>query len=106
MSQTTTAQKSVPFDVLTPELLDRLPAQEIFATGILLDNEYGINMTGSGKPLRWVAVTGAIGDWAIYCYWSWFSPTSVKTDGDKVFARRYIENCILVDDAAFARYRR
>ena len=30
----------------------------IFKTGIALDNSDGVNMTGSGRELRWVAVRG------------------------------------------------
>lgn len=95
----------VIFDILTTDILDRLPKHEIFATGIIADNEHGINKLGSGKMLRWVAVTGEIGDWAIYCHYDNFSPNHIKNLGDKVFSPVSIRRVVKCDDAAFARYR-
>jgi hypothetical protein len=101
----TQTQKSVPFETLTIELLDKLPPREIFATGICVDNRYGINMTGSGKQLRWVACTGLIGDWSVYCHWSDKSPFWIQQHGDKV-RHTALSNVIQFDSGAQARYRR
>lgn len=101
----TATQKAIPFDVLTTELLDKLPKSEIFATGILLDNQYGLNMTNSGHEIRWVAATGQIGDWCVYVSWAYESPFRVQETGDKVISRENILHCFKFDDAAWARYR-
>jgi len=91
--------------MLTLEKLKSLPPNEIFATGILLDNEDGLFMTGSNKELLWVAVTGEINDFAIYTHFTENSAEWIKRQGDKVHDERNIRRCIEMDDEAFARYR-
>jgi len=46
---------------LTPEEIKNMKPG-IFAEGIALDNQYGINMSRSGRQLRWVAVRGGAPD--------------------------------------------
>ena len=52
---------------LTPEDIQNMKPG-IFAEGIALDNQYGINMSRTGRQLRWVAVRGGAPDWKIYCH--------------------------------------
>ncbi len=49
------------------DLIETEP-DSIFARGLTKDNAAGINLTNSGKTLRWVAVRGGIHDWAIYAH--------------------------------------
>jgi len=91
--------------MFTLEELHLLPPNEIFATGTILDNENGLFMTGSNKELRWVAVTGAIGDWAVYCHFVENSVEWIKNQGDKVYNERNIRRCVPCTDEAFAYYR-
>ena len=90
---------------LTVEDLVKLPKHEIFASGTALDNEQGLFITNSGKELRWVAVTGEIGDWCIYCHFTHYPPDYIQRYGDKVCIKRNIQMCVPCDDEAFKRYR-
>jgi len=98
------AKSSVP-DKLTLNKLKAMQPEEIFATGTLLDAPDGLNMTNSRQMLRWVAVRGAIGDWAIYCHFADKDPEWIKRLGDKVYNERDIKRCVNCDEAAFKMYR-
>lgn len=91
--------------MLTLEMLKILKPDIIFATGVLSDSPEGINMTRSGKLLRWVAVTGYVADWTIYCHWEYQDEFWIKRYGDKVINRENIEKCVPCNDEAFKRYR-
>jgi hypothetical protein len=66
---------------LTLQDLKELAPNSIFASGEILDNPEGVNMTGSGKMLRWVAVRGGIHDWAIYCHFADKTKEWIKNHG-------------------------
>lgn len=109
---------------LTADTLMNMPDGIVFAKGELPDSPDGINMTGSGKMLRWIAKRGnGYHDWCIYCYWAktqfaigpglilpefkqdetnW---DYIKVHGDKVKDERNIRQCINVDDDAMKLYR-
>jgi len=89
---------------LTPEDIKNMQPG-IFAEGIALDNQYGINMTGSGKPLRWVAVRGGIPDWKIYAHFIEWTKEEVASNGDKVCIDETIKRLVPCTDAAFKMYR-
>ena len=91
--------------LLTEGALDIIRKHCVFATGILPDNPKCLNMTRSGKDLRWIAKTGEVGDWAIYCYWADYDETYVARHGDKVTSENHIRKCVPCSDAAFKRYR-
>jgi len=91
--------------MLRIEDLAKLPKHEIFASGTALDNEQGLFITNSGKELRWVAVTGEIEDWCIYCHFAYYPPEYIQRYGDKVCIKRNIKMCVPCDDEAFKRYR-
>ena len=90
---------------LTLADLKALEPETLFASGITVDNVNGINMTGSGKALRWVAVRGGIHDWTIYCHFADKSEYEVKSNGDKVFNKDIIRRLVPCDDEAFSYYR-
>ena len=77
----------------------------IFALGESIDSPEGINMTNSGKLLRWVAVRGGIHDWAIYCHFVEKSYEWIKDYGDKVCSEEHIKKLIDCNDEAFKMYR-
>ena len=56
--------------ILTLQDLKNMKPNTIFARGESIDSPEGINMTNSGKILRWLAVRGGIHDWAIYCHFA------------------------------------
>ena len=91
--------------MLTLEMLNSMPENTIFATGVLLDNEDGLFMNGSNKELRWIAVRGIINDWSIYCSTSDKSIEYIERVGDKVNDERNIRKCVECSDGAFTRYR-
>ena len=70
--------------MLTIEEFRAIPDGEVFKTGITTDNSEGINMTNSGRQLRWVAKKGHGDDWAIYIHWGFNSEEYIKQSGDKV----------------------
>lgn len=82
-----------------------MPSYTIFATGTVSDNPIGINMTNSGKLLRWVAVRGSIHDWTIYCLWAESSVEHVRENGDKVCSADNIKKLVDCNDEAFKMYR-
>jgi len=91
--------------MLTLEKLKGIQKHAIFATGTAMDNELGLFMANTGKELRWVAVTGEIGDWCIYCHFADRSQEWIRNQGDKVCSERNIKMCVPCDDEAFKRYR-
>lgn len=92
--------------MLTLKMLEDMQPGTIFATGIHLDTELGLFMTGSGKELRWVAVRGGgIPDWCIYCHFADRDIEWIKRQGDKVCMERNIKICVPCDDEAFNMYR-
>ena len=91
--------------MLTKEILEKMPANHIFANGEMLDTEEQLFMANTGKMLRWVAVRGGIADWAIYCHFANKSVEWISRQGDKVCMERHIKLCVPCDDEAFALYR-
>lgn len=90
--------------MLTLEMLKKMDPG-IFAKGEMVDSPLGINITNSGKMLRWVAVRGGMYDWTIYCHWAFNSFEFVKQQGDKVFTKETIRRLIPCTDEAFQMYR-
>jgi hypothetical protein len=92
--------------MLDVQMLEVMPGGTRFATGESTDNPAGINMTNSGKGLRWVAVRG-FGplDWAIYIHWDTSDIEYIARHGDKVHSDKNIRALVPCDDVAFAAYR-
>ena len=91
--------------MLTVDQLKNMKPDTIFASGETTDDPDGINMTGSGKELRWVACRGGIHDWAIYIQGSNWTDDMVKRMGDKVTSEANIRKLVPCDDEAFGWYR-
>lgn len=91
--------------LMTAERFEALPDGEVFATGEILDSPTGINMTGSGRMLRFVAAKGYANDWAVYVHWSENSEAWIRENGDKVIGAENIRRCVSCDDNVFGRYR-
>lgn len=84
--------------------LKAMPPNTIFAQGEAIDGPLGINIMGSGKMLRWVAVRGGIWDWAIYAGWTMPYEQVAKT-GDKVHDMATIRRLVPCDKEAQEMYR-
>ena len=92
--------------MLTLEKLKSMEQFSVFAVGTTVDSPEGINMTNSGRKLRWVAVRGGIHDWAIYCHWDEYGYDWIKQFGDKVHDEDNIRKLVPCDDESFKMYRR
>ena len=76
-----------------------------FVSGLAIDSPRDINMTGSGKVLRWVAVRGEYHDWAIYTHWESKTEVQIMQYGDKVGNESNIRKLVPCTDEAFKMYR-
>lgn len=91
--------------MLTLQKLKDMKPSTIFATGVDMDSPEGINMTGSRKELKWVAVRGEIHDWTIYIHFVSKTSEWIKSHGDKVCSENHIKKLVLCDNEAFEMYR-
>ncbi|MBT9167221.1 MAG: hypothetical protein DDT19_00546 [Syntrophomonadaceae bacterium] len=94
---------------LTLEFLKALPPYMIFSGGTAENNENGLFITSNPKyynaKLRWVAVSGGINDWAIYCHLSEYNEEWIARHGDKVHMEKNIRMLVPCTEEAFAMYR-
>lgn len=91
--------------MLSKKDFDLLPSNAIFAQGETFDNEEGINLLGTGKPLRWVAKKGSINDWAIYAHFSMYSYAYIEACGDKVQQEENILHVVPCEKEVLKLYR-
>jgi hypothetical protein len=91
--------------VITLKKFLKLPPNRVFATGESVDSPEGLFMTGSGNPLRWVAVKGGNQDWALYTQQTHWSYEMVERNGDKVNDEANILRALEVSPKVLERYR-
>jgi len=91
---------------LTIKILENASPRSTIFEGTTTDDEDGLNMTGSGRPLRWVLSRGMIADWCVYCHWTYMNSQLVHDYGDKVYERENVENIVDFDDEVWKKYRR
>jgi len=94
--------------MLTLKEFEKLRPGEIFAHGLTSDSPQGINLTGSGETLLWVARKGAVNDFAVYALpveLAEWSAGKAAAHGDKVHDRETIRRLLNCDDDVLARYR-
>ncbi len=92
--------------MLTPDQLKAMPPGTIFAEGVAFDCPGDLNMTGSGRQLRWVACRGkGMPDWAIYCHYATYDAQYVQRFGDKVHFEDHIRKLVPCFDEAYQMYR-
>jgi len=85
--------------MLTKEMLEAMPSDTIFATGVV--NEPGLYR----EPVRWLAVSGGIADWAIYYHKEESSMSFIRNHGDKCFTKDIIKKLVPCNEDAFKAYR-
>lgn len=110
--------------LITIDLLENSKPGAILAKGEALDSPGAMNLAGTGRTVRWVAVRGrGWGDWAIYAQnphylatddpgvvaagysgiWDWMK---IVREGDKVLIRENIKHLVDVDgEEVWKRYR-
>jgi hypothetical protein len=91
--------------MLTLEEFQKIPSGTDFDYGLAVDNYDSLNMAGSGRQLKWIAVKGWADDWCIYAHFAENDYGFVKEYGDKVMGEEHIMKLIPCDDFVFARYR-
>ena len=92
--------------MLTLQQLKDMTPDSVFAKGTIVDSPEGINITNSGRMLKWVAQRGGIWDWAIYCCFDdEHDYEYAKSYGDKVHDAENIKKLVECDDEAFKMYR-
>lgn len=92
--------------IITVEIFDQIPNDEIFATGITTDGPEGLNMIRSGRELTWIAKKGIANDWCVYTHFSSNSIAMISMEGDKVRDRNNIDNILEINDELWERYRK
>lgn len=90
--------------MLTIQKLKTMNPCTIFLKGEIIDSPDGINISNSGKQLRWVANRGGTYDWAIFYHfadkdWDW-----IRSFGDKIMIEKNIRKLVKCDDEAFKMY--
>ena len=90
---------------LTMNILRGVIPLTILATGTADDNPDGLNMTNSGKKLRWILKLGQVGDWCVYVFWENYSIDYVSKHGDKVMSKNNLKNIIEFNDDVWNKYR-
>jgi hypothetical protein len=91
---------------MTIDDFEWIPYGEIFDRGITTDNDEGVNMTGSGNKLTWIAKKGGGNDWAIYVHFAGHDEEFVKEHGQKISVKDNIRKLISCDDEMMERYRK
>jgi hypothetical protein len=91
--------------MLTLRQLKAMPPHTIFARGQIIDSPKGVNLTNSGKMLRWVAERGEMHDWTIYMHWATNSWEYILESGDKPVSPENIRKLVPCSDIAFEMFR-
>jgi hypothetical protein len=90
---------------LTIEEFNDIYPGSVFAKGTTIDDQEGVNMTTSGKDLKWVAKKGFANDWCIYIHFSNYSDEYVEQSGDKVTFEKHIRKLVPCNYEVFRKYR-
>ena len=91
---------------LTAEVFDQIEPGAVFASGLAVDSPQSMNLSRSGRPLRFVATKGFANDWALYAHFADHSEDYVRDHGDKVFGRANVEAALgKLPDEVWERYR-
>ena len=91
--------------MLDLETLKAIPRETVFAKGKTTDDNNGVNVTNSGKPLKWIAKKG-YNDWAIYIHWDSKSDYTVETQGDRVLGEKNIRKLVPCSNEVYNEYRK
>jgi hypothetical protein len=92
-------------ETLTIELFNKLPNNEIFASGIVDNSPEGIFMNNKGGKLKWIAKKGLDNDWAISYSTIDTNSEWIGTQGRKVYHDRIIKKYVPCNDEVFNLYK-
>jgi len=90
---------------LTKEMIKNADPRSIIFRGETTNDGNGLNMTGTGEPLRFVVYRGGIPDWCVYTQKAFQGWGFIRDCGDKVHTREYIENIVEFNDEVWKMYR-
>lgn len=91
--------------VFTVEEFNKVESGAVIKEGLTIDSPVGINMTNSGKELRYVVKKGWADDWCIYTHFSYYNGKTVAMSGDKVHDKDNIQRVFPCTDEMMDRYR-
>jgi hypothetical protein len=77
----------------------------IFAKGESVDNEDGLNATGTGREIHWIAIKGSDGKWAVYYAFS-SGEIFIRNYGEKLRDLSSLPNVLEVDSVVLSLYRK
>lgn len=90
---------------LTIDQFSLINRGSIFAYGNCINDCNGVNISNSGKMLRWVAVKGYGDDWTIYIHFNIHDNIWVSLHGDKVTSSNNIKLLVPCTNEVFKKYR-
>ncbi len=90
--------------MLTKKEFDELPDGAIFRTGEIIDSPEGINMSGSGKMLRFIAKKRYTDDWCVYVHWATNDWSFIQSNGDKVHDKENIRRAVPHEEVLMSQY--
>ena len=90
---------------LTKKKIEDAKPNSIMYDGITTDDPNGLNMTNSGRILRFIVYRGGIADWCIYTHLAEMPLEYIRDHGDKPHSREFIENEVEFDDKVWEMYR-
>lgn len=94
-----------PSPKLTMDFFDSIFHGSIFAKGETTDDANGINMSNSGRKLKWMAKKGCANDWTIYAHFADKSWDWIEASGDKVMSKINILKLVDCHENVFNLYR-
>ena len=92
--------------MLDIRMLNDMPDNCIFATGLTTDTPEGINLDNTGRKLRWLAKKGGGNDWKIYVAVDGFPIHIIVQHGMKVTDENTIKKLVPCDEEVYKLYRR
>jgi len=93
------------FRVMTLEQFNEIPPGEVFSKGETVDSPDGVNLTGSGKKLRFLAKKGFGDDWTLYFHWATTAWSRIESNGDKSMNMDAIRKFVPCVDEVAQKYR-
>lgn len=94
------------FPKIDMEYFNSVKPGQVFLRGIAIDAPGGVNMTNSGKFLRFVVKKGDVNDWCVYVHWANAPWIFIVKSGDKVNDMDNVKNVVHCDDEVLKLYRK
>lgn len=90
---------------ITKTKYEKIEPDTVFASGESVDNEKGLNATGTSREIHWVAVKGEDKKWAVYYAFS-SGERFIRNYGEKLRDLSSLPNVLEVDSTVLSLYRK